>query len=142
MLVAWAGATQGGAAGLGDGTYELTYVPGVALLDPVYLSASDTVDRADATTIATGIVLGVVAVMDFPAVGQCLVRRMGLLGGFVGLTPGAIYVMSTTPGLILPEGSGNPALPSGTGEVMQSVGQAVTATELAIDCSTMSLVLP
>jgi hypothetical protein len=126
----------------GDVIYTVTYNPGVLVRDVVYVTGSSTLERADASAIATGRCLGVVAALDFPAAGVALVKRVGKVIGFAGLTPGAFYVQSTTPGLILPEGSVNPAFPSATGEVVQVIGQALNASELLVDCSSPVVELP
>jgi len=125
----------------GEVTFALNYAVGVAVRDVVYLSSADTVDRADASALATMPAFGVVAALDFPAAGQALVKRIGTVTGFAGLSANDIYVQSTTPGTILPEGSGDPAFPSVAGEVIQSIGQAINATDLAVDCSSMPLEL-
>lgn len=132
-----------GSPGGNDGvTFVATYGVGVLLRDPVYLSGANQVDRADASSAATMRVAGIVSTIDFPGIGQCVVTRNGSVTGFAGLIPGSTYLMSTTPGTILPEGSGDPAFPSATGEVAQTVGEALDATTLVVDCSSSELLLP
>jgi hypothetical protein len=47
-----------------------------------------------------------------------------VISGLSGLTPGATYYLSTTPGLI------TVTAPSGSGNLVQQVGKALSATEL------------
>lgn len=124
-----------------NNSYVATYEAGVLLNDPVYITATGTVDRADASSVATMPARGVVSSMDDPAPGQCVVTVQGPVSTFAGLTPGADYVMSTTPGLILPEGSGDAAFPTDPDEVLQPIGQALNATTLLVDCEE-EIVLP
>jgi hypothetical protein len=120
-------------------TINTTFVPGVVAGDFVYFTGvGDQVDRADASGVATGFVIGLCTAINTPAPGQCNVVLSGDSGPiFAGLTPGVWYVQSTTLGLILPETAiGNPAYPNttpGSGEVLQRLGSARTAAVLIVN---------
>jgi len=115
-----------------------SYVGGVTANDVVYQTSPDTVDRADASAVATSAaVIGMVDTLDEPSVGKCLVRFNGDLAGFTGLVAGEIYLLSTTPGGIVGEtDTGNVNYPDttpGSGEVTREVGVAVNSTTLFVD---------
>ena len=98
----------------------------VAVGDAVYLSAPDTVDLADANDIAKQPLVGVVS----SVVGlSCEVMYNGELGGFVGLSPGAVYYLSEagTTGNTLTDVA--PTLPP---SIVQTVGYARSATVLVV----------
>jgi hypothetical protein len=119
-----------------SGTFPLyrTYQPGVTLLDPVYQLATGAVDRADASAIATGDVLGIVSAIDVPVIGQCAIAYAGDLAGFVGLTPGDRHLLGTAPGSIVAESDTlNPNYPSAAGEVVKVVGMAYSATGMFVN---------
>lgn len=117
-------------------TLVRTYTAGVVVRDAVYQKSDGTVDRAVASAIATGIPIGIVEAIDSPTTGECVVRFSGDLGGFSGLTIGAIYLLSTALGGIVEEtdtGSGSyPDTSGGSGHVMIEVGIAATATVLNV----------
>jgi hypothetical protein len=123
-------------SGLNVGTLIRPYTAGVLLRDVVYQKADGSVDRADASAVATGIAVGVVQMMDFPAVGQCVIRFAGDVTGFSGLVPGSIYLIATNPGGIVEEtDTGNvnyPDVTPGSGNVIAEVGIAGSATTLFV----------
>jgi len=112
------------------------YTLGVIAHDVVYQKADGSVDKADASTVATGIPIGFVEVMDSPVVGKCVVRFAGDLAGFAGLLPGKIYILSTAPGVIVEEtDTGNVNYPDttpGSGNVIAEVGIAGSATTMFV----------
>ena len=97
---------------------------GTAVNDVVYVSGASTVTKADATTTATGPAVGVV--VSKPTSTSCIVQFGNEVGGFVGLTPGTPYYVSTTPGGLV----ATPATASGN--YRQLVGIAKTATILVV----------
>lgn len=104
-----------------------TFTVGVAVRDVVYQVADGTVDQADAATLATGVPLGVVRVINSPAPGQCIVVMQGDVAGFAGLTVGGQHILASgAPGtIVLITDTGNPNYPDttpGSGEVISFVG--------------------
>jgi hypothetical protein len=104
--------------------------PGLVVNDVVYISASNTVAKADASTAATGPARGVVVAA---AAGIVDVRLAGRVTTFVGLTPGTVYYVSTAPGALMS------TPPVGVGEYVQPVGIALTATTLIVGIQAMSV---
>lgn len=103
----------------------LTAVGAVAAADFVNIHASSgaKVRKADATTAAKPCNGFAPAAIADAASGT--VQGPGTkASGLSGLTPGAPYYLSTTPGLI----TATP--PSGSGNLVQKVGVALSATEL------------
>lgn len=121
------------------GTITRPYTGGVALRDLVYQKNDGTVDKASATAVATSILVGFVEQLDTPLVGQCTVRYLGDLSGFVGLVPGAIYVLGKTAGTIVRETlTGDANYPDQTpqsGHTSYKVGTAGTSSKLWVDIS-------
>lgn len=97
----------------------------VAVRDVVAVTAANTVDKADADDAAKRPAFGIV--VSKPTATSCVVRFMGELSGFAGLTPGATYYLSTTPGGIVS------SPPTGSGVLRQVVGDAISATVLVVD---------
>jgi hypothetical protein len=106
----------------------------VLVNDAVYQTGAGlTVDRADATSILTTPVFGIVTALDNPVVGACQVQFDGDVGGFVGLSIGEVYMLSRDPGkLVLESNTGHPDYPDVPGNVIQAVGVATSATTLTI----------
>jgi hypothetical protein len=123
-------------SGAGSSTLVRTFTAGVLLRDVVYQKSDGTVDRADASAIATGIPVGVVEAINTPTAGECLVKFAGDVGGFAGLIAGRIYILSTSPGLLVEEtDTGNvnyPDLTLGSGHVIAEIGIAGSATTLFV----------
>lgn len=106
----------------------------ISLLDLVYLSAANTVARASANALATARPVGFVRAIDEPDPGFCEVVFGGDLGGFLGLTPGKVYILSKTLGEFVAEDDTlNPDYPDSPGEVVQEVGQAVTVDTMFVN---------
>jgi hypothetical protein len=127
QVLTWGGASWAPAStGAGADFDTLTSVVGVGLAvnDVVYVSSSNTVMKADATTAATGPAIGIVVAS---AAGIVDVRMFGKVTTFVGLVPGTQYFVSTTAGGL------TTTPPSLTGQYSQSVGIALTATTLIVD---------
>ena len=132
----WDGDAQEWALASGAGTQEVIrqYTGGVGLLDAVYQSGAGQVDQASANALATSRVIGFVSEIDEPDPGFCKVRWGGDLGGFLGLTPGATYILSKAAGQILEESDTvNVDYPDLAGEVKAKVGVANTGIELMVD---------
>lgn len=107
---------------------------GVAVRDVVYLTGSLAVDQADASAEATVPVIGFVKTK--PTATTCTLQYYGELDGFVGLTPGAKYYLSLTPGGI------TTTAPSGSTEVVQQVGIALSSTILLVKADNYYQVVP
>jgi hypothetical protein len=128
-----AGGGGGGGGGGAPNTVTRTYTPGVLLRDPVYQKADGTVDRGDATSIATMPLVGVVSAIDSPSVGECEITYAGDLGGFAGLTAGKLYIMGITPGVIVADDdTANVDYPDNAGNIVHEVGVASSATNLYV----------
>jgi hypothetical protein len=95
---------------------------GVAINDAVYVNGGDNVDRANATTIGTAPVFGMV--ISKPTATTCNILYAGELTGFVGLVPGNVYYLNTING-----GITNVA-PTTSGNVVQKLGVARNSTTL------------
>lgn len=107
---------------------ELSYTTdgtGVAARDAVYISAADTVTKADANALSTAHVIGF-ATSTVGAASPVTIRKAGTLGGFTGLTSGAVQFLSETPGEI------TPTAPTTSGAVVKAVGVAKNTTTLDI----------
>ncbi|MHA2064170.1 MAG: hypothetical protein ACXABY_07295 [Candidatus Thorarchaeota archaeon] len=91
-----------GAVG-GAGSVVRSYDIGVGLLDPVYQKSDGNVAKADATSLATGRVLGIVTAIDVPMSGDATITYLGDVGGFAGFTPGELLLLGTAPGSIVSE---------------------------------------
>jgi len=136
MVFSLDGVVQAGGGGSGA---DLTrnYTVGVALRDAVYQKSDGTVDKADATTVATSeAFLGFVITMDSPALGQCKIRFHGDVTGFAGLTIGETYILSTSPGGIVGvTDTLNPNYPTAAGTVVREVGHAGSASLMFVEAS-------
>lgn len=105
----------------------------------VYISASDTVNKARANAVGTVGVIGLVADASIASgsaggvqVGGILAATTGewdaVTGGSGGLTPGAIYYLSAaTAGMI------TSTAPSSAGEYVVQIGTATSTTEMMIN---------
>lgn len=116
---------------LPDGSTVLMAATGAAavaaeILPPnslVYITATGQIGLADATAEgkeAIGFVKSAVPIGESAAI----YGEGSVITGLAGLTPGASYFMSTTPG-------GIGAVPVATGNVVLRVGTALSATQLA-----------
>ena len=110
-----------------------TYTAGVLVSDFVYQKSDGTVDKADATSIATIPAIGTVIQIDMPVAGQCVIQYDGDFNGFSGLTAGKIYLVSKSPGGIVAEDDVlNPNYPDDVFNIQQEVGIASSATNLFV----------
>lgn len=89
---------------------------------PCYMSASK-MYRGDADAVATAFCFAIATdTMEADAVGLFLL--IGIIGGYTGLTVGAPVYLSTAIGAL------SQALPSGSNDVVQILGVAVSATHI------------
>jgi uncharacterized cupin superfamily protein len=97
----------------------------VLVRDVVYLSAADTVDKADANVVAQMPAIGVV--LAKPTATSATVVFAGPVTGFAGLTPQLdVYVDKVTPGGL------TQTAPSASGDRVQKVGFARNATTIIV----------
>lgn len=121
-----------------DGTQYVTFDPngettiytagtgGIAQYDAVYISANDTVLKADASATATSRIIGF-APAAITAATEGAIQEDGVLKGVLSAaTAGDAYYLSTTPGTI------STTVPTGTGQYVTRVGYAKNATDLQI----------
>ena len=114
------------------GTTVWNFAVGVALRDVVFVSSADTVDKISATGSGEDPAIGVVVALNTPSAGQCVVRHVGLVTGFSGLTAGRRYILSRASGEILEStDSGNPDYPV-VGDFKQTIGVAANTTTLMV----------
>jgi hypothetical protein len=89
----------------------------------IHASAGAKIRKADATDDTKPVHAFAPAAIVSPAAGTAIFPGRKIKG-LAGLTPGAIYYLDTSPGLI------TDTPPSGSGNLLQEVGVAVSATEL------------
>lgn len=100
---------------------------GIAQYDAVYISANDTVLKADADAIGTARVIGF-APNAISAASSGTIQTSGLITGIGSAwTAGAPVYLSTTAGAL------TQTAPSGSGDVIVEVGIAKNATDLQIN---------
>lgn len=97
----------------------------IAAREVVYISAADSVALADNDAESTAKVIGL-AVATATATNPVEVQSEGIMGGFSGLTPGAIYFLSDTAGAI------TTTPPNGNSRETVQIGYAKSATQLFI----------
>lgn len=117
---------------------------GVVVGDFVYPSTAvaGQVERADASSKATGRPIGAVSAINTPGAGQCTVVIDGPVTAYVGLTLGSTYLLGTAPGAIVEETNvGDPNYPSAAGEVVQAVGQATAVDTIQVQVGDQPLEL-
>lgn len=114
-----------GAGGADEGTFSC--LAGVAVRDVVYVSAANTVAKAQANAAGTMPAIGFVSAK--PNATTATVRFSGELDGFAGLTPNATYYVSASSA-----GSITATAPSTHAvDFQQAVGVAKDADTLLID---------
>lgn len=131
-LLVWDGSqwVDIGASGASD-SVKVTYTAaggGISQYDAVYISAADTVDKADASAKATAKVIGF-APSAIGGSGSGLIQVSGVLAGAIsesGVSAGDAMFLDTTAGQI------STSRPTGAGEVVILVGYAKNATDLHI----------
>jgi len=129
LYVKQTGVTSTGWMLLGSGVSTAPYTcpATVAVNDVVYITGSDAVDKALATSVATMPAVGFVVAKPSPT--TCILRYHDEQTGFAGLTPGATYYVSdTVPGGI---STAAPVAPP-PGHVIQRVGFARNPTTLVV----------
>lgn len=97
----------------------------LSIRDAVYISSADNVSIADNSTSAKAQVLGFAKATTL-ITDPVEVHKFGVLTGFTGLTAGARYYLSSTPGAV------TATVPSGSGATITSVGFAKSATALDV----------
>ena len=112
-------------SGGGTGTYNCP--PAMVVGAFVYLSGADFVDLASAASIATAPAWGIVLAKPTLTTATVLFGD-DEVGGFVGLTPTAQYFLDVTPGAATASVGGFV-----TGNIIQKVGRAKSATVLVIE---------
>ena len=129
-----------GASGLDDVTKTNDNVGSIVICSPVYVKTDGDIDLAQADNVATAEVLGLVAISTIATGATGPIRFGGIMTatigewdaalgatGPVGLIPGSVYFLdAATAGLLTAAG------PTGTGEYLERVGQAISATELKL----------
>lgn len=109
------------------------FAPGVVVNDLVYQRSDGLVDKASATSIVTMPALGFVAVLNAPSPGLCLIQRAGDLDGFVGISIGAIYIVSLDSGKFLrDDAASDPNYPDNPGNIVQEVAIGASAVKLLV----------
>lgn len=99
----------------------------VAIRDVVYQTGPDSVDKARANTTATMPSVGIVRAKPNPT--TCIVGRSGEMTGFTLTADNYYYVSATTAGAV------TITPPSTSGNVIQQVGYAKTASILVVELS-------
>jgi len=112
--------------GVGADLKNMTANGAISARDFVYVEAAGTIAVADNGSVGTRSVGIVQAAILDAAAGD--VYFEGIVSGFTGLTPGANYYLGTGGTVVLAGG-----LPTATGEIVQKVGVALSATELSIE---------
>jgi hypothetical protein len=108
--------------------------PGVVLRSVIKADPlnDDTAILSDADGAAEEPSIGVVSAIDYPIPGQCVVKSLGILGGFVGLSRAKSYILSKAGGgIVAADDVANPDYPV-LGDFKQTIGVARSATELMI----------
>lgn len=111
--------------GLEQIEFEATCTATEQVRDAVYQYGAGAVRQADADALATMPVCGIIK--SKPTSTTCIVVMSGIITGFTGLTADAPYFASNTPGQI------TASAPSGSGDLVQSVGRSLSSTELLVD---------
>jgi hypothetical protein len=94
---------------------------------PVYVDNLGDLQPANSSSISTSHVIGVVF-EEIDSFGNCNIKTVGPVGGYVGLTIGQKYYLSTT----VPGGLQSTP-PTGSGEVVKLIGTAINSTTLFVN---------
>lgn len=113
--------------GIGEDTLTVTAGETLAANDLIYINGSGAAMKADANSIAKEAIGHVKSGITNAATGTVYFGK-GIISGLSGLTPGAKYFLSATTagGIAL-------TVPSGSGDIIQEVGRALSATELVFN---------
>lgn len=115
--------------GFGSDTRTVTAGETLTAGNLIYLNGSGQALKADANTEAKAAIGFVLAGITNAATGTAYFGS-GIITGLSSLTPGARHFLSaTTPGGI------TPTVPSGSGDIVQCVGYAISATEFYFEPS-------
>jgi hypothetical protein len=109
--------------GFGADTRTVTAGETLAAGDLIYMDATPEAFKADANSDAKAAIGFVLAGITAAATGTAYFGS-GIISGLSGLTAGAKYYLDTTAGGI------TTTKPSGSGDIIQQVGVALSATEL------------
>lgn len=118
-----------GASGSAD-SIVVNYVAGtggIAQFDAVYISAADTVLKANATALSTAKAIGFAPTAITATETGAIVTNGIIVGILTGATAGDVYFLDATAGLIAT------TRPSGSGNAVVKVGYAKNATDLQVD---------
>ena len=116
-----------------NGDHDARYAPAVIeadctateqVGDPVYISGTDAVRQADASSITTGKVVGIIS--EKMTATTCRVQVTGSVT-LSGLTAGSAYFLSETTGQI------TTTIPTASGSVVAYIGQALSSTNLLLN---------
>ena len=105
-------------------TRSFTCAESLAVNQPAYVRTDGTVALATAASTATVPAIGFVSSRSGPT--TAVVQMSGVLSGFSGLSVGSTYFLATDGGFITTP-------PAATGNVVQKIVVAVSATELAVN---------
>lgn len=111
--------------GVSNIVFEANCTAAESAYDIVYISGSGEVRQADASDVSTGRAVGFIESKSSTT--DCIVSMSGALVGFSGLTPGANYFLSETPGQI------TTTAPTASGTLVVPVGKALSETTLIIN---------
>lgn len=114
--------TIGSLSSGGVETRTLTVPSDVAVGDLVYVTGSDTADKADNTAVSTSESIGVV--INKPTTVSADVKFYGLISGLSGMTPGYSQFLGIEGGII------ESSLPTTVGYVIKKIGVAITSSVL------------
>lgn len=121
------------------GVISRPYAAGVGVRDLVYQRSDGVVDLASCTAVSTSILAGFVEQIDVPTAGFAVVRYLGDLDGFTGLTVGEIYILGQSAGSIVEEtdtvDANYPDETPQSGHTRYKVGLAASSSKLWVDIS-------
>lgn len=122
------------------GEHDVTANETVVTGQPVFMSGNNTVNLADATTVATANVVGFISsgatannTATMLTEGSILLADWTSVIGSASLTPGATYFLDTTAGMM----SATP--PTGDGEVVVTLGIAITTAKFDIEVNEVAI---
>lgn len=110
-------------SGIGADTRTVTAGETLSAGNLIYLTSTPEAFKADANSDAKAAIGFVLAGITAAATGTAYFGS-GIVSGLSGLTPGAFYYLSTTPGGI------TTTKPTGDADIVQQIGHALSTTEL------------